>query len=378
MLDRVLYGEWTVETHTQPIVDLQRGVITGYEALARFSKEVGMSPDRVLRAAEEIGRRPELERGLALNALRLRDKLPDETFLTLNVSPTFMLSPEWGEVVYDSGTLERTVIEITEEHIIDDYAAVRRQIERIRALGGTIAIDDTGAGYASLKHVMELRPDFIKLDRLFVDGCHLDPTKRQMIELLGNTAERLDSCVVAEGIETEGELREMVRLGIPLGQGYFLGRPTPHMAALGTGQAELMRAFSASNALDVGVGPYAEYCSMAMSETDAYTQMLGSDEDRTIMVVDNWARPTMLVERHPLIGVRSLRSLMRVSSRSLPGVALSRALTRTEAERFNPIAIVNESGIFLGILRMERLIEAALKEASTPIMASYTPQVGNC
>ncbi|MDE1161879.1 MAG: EAL domain-containing protein [Acidobacteriaceae bacterium] len=364
MMDLILSGAWRVDTVLQPIIDLQRGTTTGYEALARFPKETGMSPDRVLRAAEQLGCREALELLLVRGALSLREQLPENCFLSINVSPTFMLSEAWGKAVYDTGGLDRVVIEITEEHVIEDYSAIRREIHSVRQIGGTIAIDDTGAGYASLKHIMELRPDFIKLDRLFVNGCHLDPAKRQMIELLGDTADRLDSWVVAEGIETEGELREIVRLGIPLGQGYFLGRPSPQMNALTPECVALLRSQKKVALAGASLAQYAEACETATSLTLAHGLLLKEEAFSVIVVLDNWSRPVDMVERHALVGLRSLQGLTRVQASSTASEVLTRMLNRSASERFDPVAVVDERGLFQGILRVERLAEVVMQEAS--------------
>jgi EAL domain-containing protein (putative c-di-GMP-specific phosphodiesterase class I) len=346
--------------HYQPIVDLGRGVVAGYEALARFPEEIGLGPDRCLAYAEVLGRRLELETVLARKAMRLRDELPQNCFLSVNVSPGLLLSESWQRLTEATGSLAGLVIEITEGDVVRDYAAMRKQVGQIRRAGGLLAVDDTGAGYASLKHVMELRPNFIKLDRLFVSGCSEEPAKRAMIELLGDAADRLDAWVVAEGIETQAELDELFRLDVPLGQGHFLGHAEPEMLPLREGPAMAMENRRNTIVSTASVYRHTESCMAAESAESAAEMLVAQPQLGAVMVVDQWGRPMELMERHPLLGVRAIPSLMRVQASSEPQEVLSRALTRTSAECFDAIAAVNEQGRFQGVVRIERLMRAVL------------------
>lgn len=368
-LNALIDGSLDFALHYQPIVDLSRGVVAGYEALARFPKEIGLAPDRCIAYAELLGRRVELETVLARKALHMREELPENCFLSVNVSPSLLLSENWQRLTEATGSLAGLVIEITEGDVVRDYAAMRRQVGQIRRAGGLLAVDDTGAGYASLKHVMELRPNFIKLDRLFVSGCPNEPAKRAMIELLGEAADRLDAWVVAEGIETQQELDEMFRLEVPLGQGHFLGFAEPEMLPLREDPALVMEHRRDTIVSTASIYRHAEACASTTSLEAAADLLHAQPSVSAVMVVDEWGRPVELMERHPLLGLRTVPSLMRVQAGSEPQEVLARALTRSTAECFDAIAAVNEQGRFQGIVRIERLMRAVLDVGASALVS---------
>ncbi len=117
------------------------------------------------------------------------------------------------------------VLELTEHVPVEDYGVLNRALEPFRAAGARLAVDDTGAGFASLRHILDLHPDFIKLDIGIVRGLDRDPSRAAMAEMLVRFAARVGIRVVAEGIETESERASLVELGAEWGQGYLLGRP---------------------------------------------------------------------------------------------------------------------------------------------------------
>ncbi len=117
------------------------------------------------------------------------------------------------------------MLEVTERAPVADYPALREALDVLRGTGVRFAVDDAGAGWASLQHVLELSPDFIKLDRALVRGVEDDPSRRTLIEGLLPVAAGMDARVIAEGIEGAAQLEALRELGVPLGQGFFLGRP---------------------------------------------------------------------------------------------------------------------------------------------------------
>ena len=116
------------------------------------------------------------------------------------------------------------MLELTEHEPVADYVAVRAALA---AIGGTVrlAVDDAGAGFASLRHLAELRPAIVKLDRNLIHGVETDPTRQAIVAGLQRYAEGSASLLIAEGIETDAEREALVRIGVTLGQGYLLGRP---------------------------------------------------------------------------------------------------------------------------------------------------------
>jgi PAS domain S-box-containing protein len=214
----------------QPIVALASGTPIGYEALTRFTD--GTPPDRLIAEARSAGLGPELEVACLAAALDASETLAPDCWLSLNASPDVILhSTELAGLL--RGRSRQIVIEVTEHAEIDDYAAVRHAVA---ALGPTVslAVDDAGAGFASLRHIVELVPRFLKLDISLVRHVDRDLTRQAMIAGLSHFAARAGCQVIAEGIEDPAELEMLRELGVPFGQGYLLGRPEPLPTASGS------------------------------------------------------------------------------------------------------------------------------------------------
>src|SRR5689334_280984 len=161
----VLADRMLVRPVFQPIVDIERGVACGYEALARFDSPLEAPPPAWIEAAYRLGKGELLEAALLERGLDAAVDLPPNCFLTVNVSPRALVSPQVAAVLAERDSLAAIVLEVTEQAEVDDYAALERVIDRVRAAGGALAVDDAGAGYASLSHILALRPEFVKLDR---------------------------------------------------------------------------------------------------------------------------------------------------------------------------------------------------------------------
>ena len=209
----------------QPIVDLRTEQCIGLEALARFPSHFG-EPQEAFGASADVGLSLELERLVVRRAWELLDRLDEAQFLALNLTPASLLTlarraNERGDVPVD-----RLVIEVTEHAAIDSYGALRAELEPLRRRGLRLAVDDAGAGYASLRHILELRPDFIKLDRSLCDGVGSDHARRVAVRGLVLLARDIGATVVAEGIEAPSDLRTIRELGIDAAQGYLLGEPS--------------------------------------------------------------------------------------------------------------------------------------------------------
>ncbi|HWP63423.1 MAG TPA: EAL domain-containing protein [Candidatus Binatia bacterium] len=207
----------------QPIVDLASGAVLGYEALTRFAD--GTPPDRVFADAAACGLGRELELASLEQALAEAAPLPANAFLDLNVSPDLVLAREpLATILRQAGW--GTVLEITEHAPIADYEAFRSAVAAVGP-GVRLAIDDAGAGYASLRHILELRPAFVKLDRWLVAGIDGDRSRQALVAGMVHAAERTDYVLVAEGVEREEERRTLLELGVRMGQGYLFGQPAP-------------------------------------------------------------------------------------------------------------------------------------------------------
>ena len=359
-LREVLSGKATPVFHYQPIADVNRAVVAGYEALVRFPVRARLAPDVCLRAAGHCGFQVELETLIFRSALRAKSQLPPNSFLCVNVSPAFLASDAWETSLAEQPNLLSVVVEITEEQAVTDYESMRNRLAAIRAKGGMVAIDDAGAGYASLKHILELRPSFIKLDRNFVQNCDADRAKSTVIEMMGAAANRMDAWIIAEGVETAPELAELARLGVPLAQGYFLGRPTPSMTELLPVARHEMATHMTQRDTREDLMLLAETCGSTQSVQEAEEMLKTSSRCHLIAITDRWHRPIAILQRHPVLGTRLVPDLMRCQGSSEVGEALRRALTRDAAHRFDPVVLIDEEGRLQGTASVDRLALAAL------------------
>jgi EAL domain-containing protein (putative c-di-GMP-specific phosphodiesterase class I)/CheY-like chemotaxis protein len=208
----------------QPIVALPSGEITGYEALARFAVEPEQTPDRWFADAESVGMRPELELAAIELALEELPYLAPETFLSVNVSPSTLLDPGLDKLLPES-IRPRMVLELTEHAPITSYEDLAVALAPLRADGVRLAVDDAGAGFASLRHILKLAPDLIKIDQSLTKGIEHDPRVRALASAIITFARETGVGVVAEGIETTSQLVALRALGATSAQGYLFGRP---------------------------------------------------------------------------------------------------------------------------------------------------------
>jgi EAL domain-containing protein (putative c-di-GMP-specific phosphodiesterase class I)/AmiR/NasT family two-component response regulator len=208
----------------QPVVDLRDGRLAGVEALARFETESERPPDVWFAEAAAVGLELELELTAIRTALADADRIPDGAYLSLNMSPGTALSPQLGELVGAYGAAP-VVVEVSEHARVDHDPERGRFLRDLRSRGVRLAIDDAGAGFASLRHILKLEPDLIKLDMSLTRGIDADRAKRALAAGLISFAAEIDAGVIAEGIESEGELEALRGLGVVYGQGYFLARP---------------------------------------------------------------------------------------------------------------------------------------------------------
>jgi EAL domain-containing protein (putative c-di-GMP-specific phosphodiesterase class I) len=210
----------------QPIYRLDTDSVVGFECLARFSASPSRTPDVWFSEAAEVGLGVELEVAAIRKALAGLSLLSADTLVGVNVSPAAILSGELAAVLKDLPA-ERIVLEVTEHAPVSDYADLLQALEPLRRRGLRLAVDDAGAGYASLRHILNLRPDAIKIDMGLTRGIDSDPARHALTSALIAFARDMGSQIIAEGVETEAELGTLRALGVGHAQGYLLGRPMP-------------------------------------------------------------------------------------------------------------------------------------------------------
>jgi EAL domain-containing protein (putative c-di-GMP-specific phosphodiesterase class I)/GGDEF domain-containing protein len=216
----------------QPIVDLNDGLVSGYEALCRPREGYGFrNADDMFDAAERHGLLWDLERITRSMAMDAAAGWPKDVRLFLNSSPSVFADDRFAELLeadlssVAGLTSDRIVLEITErsEHTVSDR--LETQVDLAKRAGFHVAIDDAGAGTSGLNRMMQLRPNWIKLDRQLVSGIHADPFKQNLVRFFIHFARMSGVSVIAEGIEEPEELGSLIGLGVRYAQGYYLGRP---------------------------------------------------------------------------------------------------------------------------------------------------------
>lgn len=234
LLRRVLQGRQVTPVY-QPVVDLSRQQVIGYEALSRVPEGLFRSIEQMFQVAQEANATWELERLCRETAIRGIGRYPGRMFLFLNVEPDSIYdpqfrSPETLEMLADAGLQpDRVVLEMTEHSGVQDFQAFRRTLAYFRSQGFRLAIDDVGSGYSGLQSIAEVRPDFIKIDMSLIRDVHRHDIKRDLIHTIGKFSAMSGISMIAEGVETQEELRELRRIGVVLAQGYLFARPHPSL-----------------------------------------------------------------------------------------------------------------------------------------------------
>jgi EAL domain-containing protein (putative c-di-GMP-specific phosphodiesterase class I) len=210
----------------QPVVRLADAQSLAYEALTRFAD--GSPPERRFADAHAVGLDVELETATLRAALDGARDLPEGVVLSVNVSPSFVLRN--GTLTGLFGRARRPlVLELTEREPIEDHSAFRKAIAGLD-VAVDWAVDDAGAGYASLRHIIELRPRYVKLDRGLVTGIRADPIRQALVAGMLHFAGAIGVEIITEGVETEAERLTIQELGVALGQGFPFARPAPARA----------------------------------------------------------------------------------------------------------------------------------------------------
>lgn len=221
-----------IATLFQVVTDLATDSVVGVEALSRFAAEPARPPDVWFAEAERVGLGVELQILAIEHALAALKELPSAVFLAVNLTPDVILDRERRLLAVAEPVLDRLVLELTEQFPVEDYDALNAAIAPLRAAGVRLAVDDTGVGYAGLRHLIALQPDIVKLDMSLTRGVDRDPARRALAGALVRFGSETGALVVAEGVETAAELQTLRDLEVPWVQGYVIARPQSLAEAL--------------------------------------------------------------------------------------------------------------------------------------------------
>ena len=222
---RHVLGEQAIDIALQPIVSLTSGQWRGVEALSRFPGS-GRGTEEMFTLAGAAGHGPDLELLALRLALATLPELPDDVYLSVNMSPSGIADPRFAATMADCPRLSSIVLEVTEHAPVERYTALVASLAPMRKAGMRLAVDDVGAGYASFRHVLQLHPDIIKIDRSLVDGIAHDAALRSIAGNLVLLGLDLRASVVAEGVEHQDDLEVLETIGADMAQGYLYARPS--------------------------------------------------------------------------------------------------------------------------------------------------------
>jgi EAL domain-containing protein (putative c-di-GMP-specific phosphodiesterase class I) len=221
-----------VVTAYQPILLLKDQTLLGFEALSRGSRGTGFeTADELFGAATEHELVVELDRLCRSRAFLSSGRVPSNARIFVNTLPATIRDPQFrGKPLIDflaraQVSPERIVLEITEKLVIQNYALFREAMAYFIDLGMAFAVDDVGAGYSGLESISRLKPQFLKIDISLVRDLHVSVVNREMVKAIVSLGRGIGSTVIAEGIQSEEEVRALRALGVEYGQGYFLARP---------------------------------------------------------------------------------------------------------------------------------------------------------
>jgi diguanylate cyclase (GGDEF)-like protein len=389
---RELLANRRIVAHVQPIVSFETGEPLGWEALSRGPQGSRFErPDTLFSFAEEIGELYALEKICRERAIERAGELPAGTKLFLNINPRTIDDPQFtkGET---RRLLERVglspsdiVFEITERHSIQDYPMFRKTLEHYRQQGYLIAVDDAGAGYSSLQSIVELCPDFIKMDMSLVRDVHHDPVKQALLEAFVTLARKIRCKIIAEGIEREEEVKTLLALGIDYGQGFLLGRPRAEFVTSVpsgvSGQIERKRKartpVSGGSMLQIGTIATPTFVMPAGASVKAVHELLEQRRQLSSVVIAEGGRPVGLITRDqlyamlgsqygvPLYYKRSLHEVMdshplMVEQDLLIDEVSGLATGRNYLKRYDDI-IVTDQGEYRGVVSVQTLLDVMSK-----------------
>lgn len=352
-LGRALTGEG-VRPVFQPIVDLRRRTVVGYEGLTRFDHPtVAVGPDVWFREALDAGVGVELEAVTLRTLLAQRATLPRNCFLSVNVDPNHLVEPAVWDVLNGLTDLRALVVEFT-EHRDWDWQEVGPRVEVLKRRGALVALDDAGAGYSGLQQMLQLRPTILKLDRALVEGVDADEAKVALVEMMGVFANRIDAWILAEGVETAAEARSLDRMSVPLVQGWFFGRPAAPWADIDPNAVAVLGETAAR--LDPGLHRLVDPVP-PVADSDVGTADTGwwfDAEDAWRVLVDADRRPIGVVDLEAATGGFVHETLV-ANVHSTPADVAGRLATAPETPGA-PVVVTDDNGRYLGIVPLRRLL----------------------
>jgi EAL domain-containing protein (putative c-di-GMP-specific phosphodiesterase class I) len=344
----------------EPVADLARGVICGYEALARFPE--AMSQERWATEARARGLEPDVDAFLVGSVLAARESLPDDSFLSFNIDQATLLREPVQRVLAEAGRLDRLVVELCPCAPDGEERELLAAVGRLRKAGATIAVDGVGDGHGTLRQVALLRPEFVKLDPSLVRGVDHDDARLVIVETIGHLASRLDAWVIAQGVTTVEELDALIQLRAPLAQGTLIGVTAKTLTRVGFALSSYVRERGAA-ATEPGallaLLERREALALDSGRAERAALFAAHPAIMHLPLLDAGRRPVAMLERAAFEhGGGPVEALLVVTPPSRVAEVARRAMLRPAATRFHPLVCCDVRGKYLGVVPVERLVDA--------------------
>lgn len=383
-----LLARGLVDVHFQPIVDLNDGLIIAYEALTRLAPDSGFEgPQALFEAAGAAGKLWELEEITRTAALRAAEDWPRDVRLFLNCTPAVVADQRFARVLSEQLRAvpglspDRIVLEVTELGDDSDMAALSAQVKLAKDLGFHVALDDTGAGTSGLNRMMEMRPQWIKLDREFVRGINNDSFRQNLVRFFAHFARISGVSVIAEGIELPEELAVVMGLGVRFAQGYFLGRPADKLSvtcpSFVSDVRERWAMVESTVPQDFHDMPLARLCAPAATVLagtpmgEVMKQMLAASATGVVVMegrrLVGWCPSEAVVDSvnhgqaHMPVGARTHRGVCALPPEASVHDGLHLVCLREDDSFGDPIVVADGTSV-LGVVRVRDLLRIATQE----------------
>ncbi|MTI79506.1 MAG: GGDEF domain-containing protein [Firmicutes bacterium] len=369
----------------QPIVSLKNGKIMGYEALTRGPKgSVLESPGVLFPFAEKVGLLYPLEKVTREKALEEMYRLKNGQKLFININPAIVNDSSFsaGNTKKLLESIKRlphnVVFELTERNSITDFHAFRSALEHYRHQGFQVAVDDAGSGYSSLQSVAELRPDYIKIDRSLIKNIHQDPIKEALVETFVTFSKKINSILIGEGIETEEELKTIMKLGVDYVQGFYLAKPNNPLPNISSQSINVITTgIGRPNQINTSTPVYEVVQNVpgiqASTVTDAVVNLFNNNSNLSNVVVLDGDKPVGLIMRNKLFNKlgsqygyalyckREVKHVMDCQPLIVEGSIIiekvAQLAMQRNADQVYDAVIVTDNDNYSGIISIQRILD---------------------
>ncbi|HKG03608.1 MAG TPA: EAL domain-containing protein [Conexibacter sp.] len=357
----------------EPVADLARGTICGYEAVERFSDPP--APEVWRTEALRRGLEPDFDAYVVSSVLHARESLPDGCFLAFNIRPATLLREPVRRVLARAGALDRLVIELGPRIVRRDELRFVACVAELRAAGARFAVDNVGGEDAALRFTGLLRPDMAKLNGALVADVDRTPAKRALLYELERMATRFGATLVALGVSRVEELDALLRLRVPLAQGPLIGVHGKTLTPVAFPLSRYVRERGAAMLEPGSLASLVEPAPTAPVAKGAAAGLFAGDESlEWVVLLDARGRPIGLQSRErDGRGKPPVDEVLVVgATNGVPEVA-QRAMLREPARRFDPLVCCDANGGYAGIILLDRLIEALACAADRGVGGSGGP-----